>query len=377
MSRHRHLAAAIGLQLLQPLHSWEPARPERKLEFPRDHGAHRSSAYEWWYWTGHLQNEAGADIAGFQATVFRISPPAGPRAARGNRPADASWIMVHTGFTDLVTGKFHHRKWSFQERAGANLSQDKLKIDVPGLKSRMQGPQKFLLEFTLPQNDEASPANLKLELSSQKPVVLHGDQGYSRKGPCPTCASHYSSFTRLGGQFSLTRQGTKSETGNARVWYDHEFGSQTLASNQTGWDWFSIQLDDPQEEWMLFQVRGGAAKSGSQNDTKDQNFQSATWIKPSGESQPVSGIVMTPDGRWTSPRSGGIYPAAWAVQIPGKETILRVVPRLAEQEVLSTHPAIPTYWEGACDVLDAKSGKKIGRAYLEMTGYAPGSRPGI
>ena len=365
MSRHRHLAAAIGLQLLQPLHSWEPARPERKLEFPRDHGAHRNSAYEWWYWTGHLQNAAGTDIAGFQATVFRISPPAGPRPARGNRPADASWIMVHTGFTDLLTGKFHHRKWSFQERDGTTLSQNELQIDVPGLKASMSGTQKFLLEFALPQGNEATPATLKLDMSSQKPVVLHGDQGFSRKGPCPSCASHYSSFTRIAGKFSLDRQiNGETQTGEVRAWYDHEFGSQTLTSEQTGWDWFSIQLDDPQEEWMLFQVRGESA-------------QSATWVKPSGESQSVSGVLMKPEGQWKSPRSGGVYPGAWTLQIPGKEAHFRVVPRLPDQEVLSTHPAIPTYWEGACDVLDAKSGKKIGRAYLEMTGYAPGSRPGI
>jgi predicted secreted hydrolase len=29
-----------------------------------------------------------------------------------------------------------------------------------------------------------------------------------------------------------------------------------------------------------------------------------------------------------------------------------------------------SYWEGACDVRDEASGEIIGRAYLEMTGYA-------
>jgi predicted secreted hydrolase len=296
--------------------------------------------------------------------------------------------MVHTGFTDLMTGKFHHRKWSFQETAGNKLSEKDLQIDVPGLKATMPARDRFLLEFAVPTEGEQTPVTMKLDMTSQKPIVLHGDQGYSRKGPCPTCASHYSSFTRLAGNFSIDHGPISSaiadqpaisrrQTGKAQIWYDHEFGSQTLDNDQTGWDWFSIQLDNPQEEWMLFQVRSGSAKSGKKTDVKNEAFQSATQIMASGESKSVNGVLMTPEGRWKSSRSGGTYPATWTVQIPGKAGILRVIPRLADQEVLSQNPAIPTYWEGACDVLDATSGKKIGRAYLEMTGYAPGSRPGI
>jgi predicted secreted hydrolase len=29
-----------------------------------------------------------------------------------------------------------------------------------------------------------------------------------------------------------------------------------------------------------------------------------------------------------------------------------------------------SYWEGACEVVEEASGENLGRAYLEMTGYA-------
>ena len=38
------------------------------------------------------------------------------------------------------------------------------------------------------------------------------------------------------------------------AWFDHEFGSNVLSAQQTGWDWFSLQLDDGRE-LMIFQLR--------------------------------------------------------------------------------------------------------------------------
>ena len=64
----------FGLGLL-PLAAWaEQVRypdvtPGRKLEFPRDHGAHPEFRIEWWYVTGWLDGPLG-----FQITFFRARP---------------------------------------------------------------------------------------------------------------------------------------------------------------------------------------------------------------------------------------------------------------------------------------------------------------
>jgi predicted secreted hydrolase len=47
---------------------------------------------------------------------------------------------------------------------------------------------------------------------------------------------------------------------------------------------------------------------------------------------------------------------------------LRLRPLLDNQELTGSL----SYWEGACEVIDEASGMAIGRAYLELAGYAEG-----
>ena len=35
-------------------------------------------------------------------------------------------------------------------------------------------------------------------------------------------------------------------------WFDHEFGSNQLTSNQVGWDWFSLHLSDGHDLMIYF-----------------------------------------------------------------------------------------------------------------------------
>ena len=44
--------------------------PDRRLAFPRDHGAHPGARIEWWYATGWLHGPGDA-LFGFQLTFFR------------------------------------------------------------------------------------------------------------------------------------------------------------------------------------------------------------------------------------------------------------------------------------------------------------------
>ena len=84
----------------------------RELVFPDDHGAHPDHQLEWWYWTGHLEDEEGRPY-GFQLTFFRS-------ALAPQRPAsDSSWAtnqswMAHFALSDPGRGLFEsdrgHRK---------------------------------------------------------------------------------------------------------------------------------------------------------------------------------------------------------------------------------------------------------------------------
>ena len=66
-----------------------------------------------------------------------------------------------------------------------------------------------------------------------KPVVLHGDAGYSRKGDSKDQASYYYSFTRLKAEGTLTFKGI-NHTVTGLAWMDHEFGSSILQNDQSG-----------------------------------------------------------------------------------------------------------------------------------------------
>jgi predicted secreted hydrolase len=52
----------------------------------------------------------------------------------------------------------------------------------------------------------------------------------------------------------------------------------------------------------------------------------------------------------------------------GKVDTFIVQPAVADQELTGRVGGL-AYWEGACRVLDANH-KEIGRAYMELTGYA-------
>ncbi len=70
---------------------------------------------------------------------------------------------------------------------------------------------------------------------------------------------------------------------------------------------------------------------------------------------------------WTSPTSGGEYPAGWRITVPSVGLELEGRPLMADQELnVST-----VYWEGAVAFGGTLDGAPISaRGYIEMTGYA-------
>ncbi len=100
-----------------------------------------------------------------------------------------------------------------------------------------------------------------MQVSAAKPAVLQGKQGYSEKSPGN--ASFYYSYPRLTISGTLTLDGeTRNVSGEG--WFDHEWSSSVLAQWQSGWDWFSLQLDDGRE-LMLFRLRTKAGHTNPEN----------------------------------------------------------------------------------------------------------------
>lgn len=334
---------------------FKKALPGYDFVFPRDHGNHPDYLIEWWYFTGNLTSSQG-DAFGYELTFFR----------RGieNKHADqnpSKWLvrdiyLAHFAITDVSEKNFYYDEKISRKalgKAGAESGQMRVWIDDWSV---IQDGQTILLSA----GNAVYKINLKL--TPEKPLVIHGESGISKKGEASGAASHYYSFTRLLTEGKLIVAGDeKNVTGLS--WMDHEFGSSLLGEGQIGWDWFSIQLDDG-SEYMFYQIR--------QNDGGKDPISSGTVIYPDGQKKHLNAtdFKLKPTRYWKSKKSGATYPVAWEISVPSEQLILKSLPVLDHQELITDKSTRVSYWEGASKFKGKKNGVAVsGKGYIELTGY--------
>lgn len=344
------LCALISFGASAP--AFEPAVPGRQFAFPRDHGKHPGFATEWWYFTGNLTSENR--LWGFQLTFFRRS------LVNSLRQTQSRWAVrdvypAHFALTDGSSGDFFHTDLISREGPGlAGSRDDDLSVHVRDWRAERVGEE---IHLTARQGDYA----LHLALTQLKPLVLHGNGGYSQKGDTAGQASYYYSFTRLKASGTLTFKGVSHQV-EGTAWMDHEFGSSILSPDEAGWDWFSLQLDD-ESELMVFHLR-------KKDGTVERAF--GTFVPRGGTPVDLAdrAIHITSTGTWTSPRNKARYPSSWKVEIPSEGLDLRISPLVADQELVTGRSTRITYWEGAVRVSGTHAGKPVqGKGYVELTGY--------
>lgn len=327
----------------------------RPLTFPADFGAHPDFRTEWWYYTGNLSTSDGRPF-GFELTVFRVGlvPPT------VDMPDDSTWYgnslyFAHFALSDIEANEFHaYERYS---RPG------------PGLAGAQASPYRVWLEdWSIVETGKDSyhlqaaqdGIAIDLNLSDEMGVILHGENGYSRKGKEVTNASYYYSQPRLRAEGTIQVQDETYQV-SGLAWKDHEFSTGVLDEGQIGWDWFSLQFDDG-AALMLFQLResGGGTSDSS----------SGTFIHADGSTQSLQNenFSITVLDQWRSPHTGGMYPSAWQIQLDEPNCLLNIRPWMSDQEV--NFPAV-TYWEGAVRFEGSCNGKAVnGNGYIELTGYA-------
>jgi predicted secreted hydrolase len=334
---------------------FKPLDPKQRISFPRDHGSHDDSRVEWWYVTGQLETASGKRL-GYQLTFFRTGVSEQPAGARASAFAARDLFLAHFARTDVSAGTFRFAERTHRTGVGAAFSrEDRLNVANEDWRLEEIGGR-----IVLAAGD--GPDEVSLVLTPEKPVVLHGRDGLSRKGAEPDAVSRYVSLTRLRSEGWWTSAG-KSEAVTGLSWFDHEWGSGAIGKDTAGWDWFALHLLDGRD-LMLYRLR---ARDGTASA-----FSSATLVAKDGTAQSLSreDFAIEETARWKSPVSGATYPSRWTIRVPGASLSLDVVPLLAGQELVTEKSTRVTYWEGACDVRAPGSGATLGRAYVEMTGYA-------
>lgn len=334
-------ASDLGTILGGGSDQFKRAEPGQPIHLPTDHGAHPDYRSEWWYLTGNLKDEQGRDY-GLQWTLFR-------QGIEQQMTSDNPWLspqlwLAQFAITDLSKGTHHQDERTSRQGpglAGASGGEYWLKEWV------LASEGKSLFPATLKVQSKMGKLNLKV--SAAKPVVLQGKEGYSEKSPGN--ASFYYSYPRLTLSGTLTLDG-ETHTVTGQGWFDHEWSSSVLAPWQSGWDWFSLQLNDGRE-LMLFRLRTKAGRAEPEN-------RYGILIERDGSSRvlPPESIILTPGKTWRGPK-GQDYPVEW--QLEAANMTLTIRARQPNQAMSGRFD----YWEGAVTV----EGDAQGLGYLEMTGY--------
>ncbi|HJQ24980.1 MAG TPA: lipocalin-like domain-containing protein [Blastocatellia bacterium] len=339
---------------LRAASEWREAEAGYRYEFPRDHAAHEDYAVEWWYYTGNLQSRDGRRF-GYQLTFFRVGVERRP--ANPSRWAVRDLYMTHFAISDIDRRQFH--SFDRLNRAGlgwAGAATNEYHVWNEDWSVRFDAG-----DHVLSASD--GDYTIALRLTPAKPEVIHGENGISQKGAAAGNASHYYSLTRLETAGRMIVGGQVFEV-NGASWMDHEFGTSFLEEEESGWDWFSVQLDDGRE-LMLFEIR----RRDGQIDPRS----SGTLVDRDGRATHIrfGEFTLTSSDVWRSPVSGAEYPTAWTLDLPRFQLRLATRAAFAEQEMRTAESTGVTYWEGSINVTGTAEGRPVaGRGYLEMTGYA-------
>ncbi|MEM8730722.1 MAG: lipocalin-like domain-containing protein [Pseudomonadota bacterium] len=319
-----------------------------ELRFPEDHGPHPDFRIEWWYLTANLTGADGQDY-GVQWTLFRsaLLPEHGGQMTTGWQSPQI-W-MGHAA----LTGRDWHL---YEERfsrggigtAGATAAPFSAWIDDWQMTSTAKTGVDALSALTL----QARGADFAydLALAADRPLVLHGDAGFSVKSQDGRASYYYAQpHYQVRGEIE-TKAGPVAVTGIA--WLDREWSSQPLGDTQEGWDWTALTLDSG-DKVLVAQLRDGG-----------DGFRFGTWIGVDGQTEPLDDTAIRLTPRRTQRLGATAVPTRWRVEVPAKGVDIEIE-ALNPAAWMGTSTA---YWEGPVFA----TGSHTGRGYLEMTGYDTG-----
>jgi predicted secreted hydrolase len=329
---------------------WKFAEPGFRFQFPRDHFNHSDYQTEWWYYTGNVRTQEGQRF-GFELTFFRSALVIAPDA----RGTAAVWrpdqiYLAHMALSDLDGREFYHDERVNRAGPGlAGIDAARQRYWNGNWQVQWRGEDQELQAVT----DEAT---VSLKLHPVKPVVIHGENGVSIKGPLPGEASHYISFPRLSAAGRIRFHGETLDVAGT-AWMDHEFFTEPSDNRLGGWDWFSVQLENG-EELMLYRIR--------RKDSELARFSSGTYVDRDGTAH----FLNNEEFALRAVRWWRGYPVDWEIAVSKLGLTLKEHAVLDNQELISRTGTTPNYWEGAVSYSGSLKGKPIsGVGYLEMTGY--------
>ncbi|UYZ62150.1 lipocalin-like domain-containing protein [Hymenobacter weizhouensis] len=331
-----------------------------RAQLPQEEAVHPRNSLEWWYFTGHLRDKATGEMFGVEYVFFHF-----------NITGKKDWQMVNFALTDPQRQQF---RYDYRVERLPRLLASALPLNL----STQKKDQRWTLtgqEGTYHlQGRMAQHRGHAINLRTQplKPVLLHSGTGYENYGD--VARAGYYSYPRLTTTGTLEIDGKVREV-EGQLWYDRQWNCNSVTNKGIGWDWFSLQLDEPAV------TAGGAAPTAPV-----QHEIMAYLLFDRNSSRTVSGGTYSGPGQavdlkaqdfqldvlsyWTSPHSRLRYPSKWRLRIPSQGYDLTITPLVPDQELtLKLFAGIKMhYWEGMCRVEGTHHGQPVqGNSYVELT----------
>lgn len=316
-------------------------KPDNIIGFPRAHNPHLSYRHEWWYLTANLHTDSGQSLAA-QWTLFRTAV---------NR---RHWYFAHGTLADpwQHLSAFRHGR---EEFGNVTLTTKPFSAEIDDWSWLSSGD---LLPATLhfgENSDGETSWQAQLLLTSsvltppamnhQPPFFLQGERGFSRKHPSLNIASHYYSQPFIDVAGRVLWQG-KWHHVTGQAWFDREWGSQMLAPDQLGWDWFSLRLDRD-SALMVYRIRSNIA-----------DYVYGNLMYRDGSSQILTSDEIT---LITTAGEGDVYPGRFRLLIARAGIDIEV--KIVNDQQINRFGI--EYFEGMVSF----SGSHRGEGFVEMTGY--------
>ena len=319
--------------------------------FPDAHDPKKSYRQEWWYITANLITEDGQSLA-TQWTLFR-------RAVE-----DKHWYFAHSA---LANNDQHFSAFRSGREELANVIINRLPFSATIDDWQWQSTETLfpavlnygstVIEQKSSQTHNSETNNLesnnpwrvKLHLDSKSNFFLQGEQGYSKKHWSLDIASYYYSQPFINVHGEVYWQGRWQKV-NGKAWFDREWGSQMLAADQQGWDWFSLRLDQD-TALMVYRIR---------SNIEDHVYGSLMSYQGNIETLSPQDIKVSSIHN-SSAINNTYYPQAFNLVIE-KKNIALTVSVVNPKQIMRFGIE---YFEGMVTF----SGSHQGQGFLEMTGY--------
>lgn len=323
---------------------------QTSILFPDDAGFHLERS-EWWYYTGHVNTGDGASY-GFEVTIFQYDYSV-------FFGTEGYGYMCHVAVLDETAGEHYHNDTIRLEPQVWTSAPIVMEVDNCHFELGGDGNDHIVGTIPTDKDGKSAPWTLDIVTTAQKRPAIHGGDGIipmSDEGG----TSWYYSYTRLGAEGTLTIPDGSELQVTGQAWMDHQWGAFDVVDFK-GWDWWSMQFEDGREI-MLFQFTDWDGNLA---------FQAGTLIEPDGSQTELEGFedfTITPQRKWTSTHTDGIYPLDWDITIPVDDWSLKVTTKVDDQEM---HNIAQNYWEGATSITGTRNGENVqGVGYTELTGYA-------